>query len=84
MNSKDLAEIVSIIGVEMLRKNKRNISQIIEASIPHSYTIKKILKNELHASYERIKENLSTYAESKEEFYQYLKDFESANKEKNY
>ncbi len=80
-----LAEATAIIGNNLLRKNKKNLSLIIEKfnlDDKISDALKGLVKDRLHESYEEICQQISKLAEDKEKYWMYLFKFDEMSKKK--
>lgn len=85
IKDKILAEITNIIGIFLLKKSKKEISKLIEATcqdIELSSILKNLIKNYLHSGYEDVCISISKYADDKEDYWGYLFKLEEETKKK--
>lgn len=85
IKDKTLAEITNIMGVFLLKRSKKEISKIIEATckdVELSNILKNLIKNYLHSGYEEVCIAISKYANNKEDYWGHLFKLEEETKKK--
>jgi hypothetical protein len=80
-----LAECTNLIGIELLKKDKKQFSLIIESmnlDIEISNILKNLIKNGLHQNYEQICQQISQLADDREKYWSCLFKLEELSKKK--
>lgn len=82
-----LSQIISKVGVQLLKNQKKDIMVIIESSdIPRDeqFKIKKLINNSLHNSYKILKNQIGEFTENKEEYYSLVMEFEDKERSRKF
>lgn len=80
-----LAEATNLCSIQLLKFGKKHIAQIIESMKLEEDIediLKSLVKNQIHMTAENIIQNISTLADNKEDYFNYLFKLEEESKKK--